>query len=559
MSIRTQLLFSLGISLLIFVPWLVLLVLNHGGLSVPPELADDSVYYYSRIESVVTGHPFIGNPYLKEHAGEMASAFFGADWIASIPRLIDIPLLPSILVNLFLWTSLFSFLSLWLLALAEVRGKARLLGSGLLFVSAFWLLERPVAMQVVFPSYLFFLASVLWWLKKPDSVSRTSLLVVSSGLTFYIYTYLWQIVAIVLAGLHVLFLTKNRKRFVSLLAADAAIAVLAAPMAWYTYLQVSHPLYWETVARIGFVATRTFGSAGLVNVALLTSALAAFFFTKKRPASEPLSFFVIIVSSALLVASFSNVFTNKDLETAVHIGRFIELWGGFLAVLAIASYRYSKLLRSDVVGLAAALLLVGYIGYGFVHTGKATLQPVALAPEQYTPVLSWMSEHIPQGSVVLADDSLASYIPSMTHNFVLFHPNAELYLVSNTELENRYLASRVFQNLTMEEIETDYRKYAGAGNAVHRFKIHNREVRLCHLLKQNTCGTFIPDAITDKGTAYFEGLYSRYKEMQKNPDSALQAYGVQYIVVDTKKDDWKINHLNSIATVGEYSIYRVAK
>ena len=217
---RTWVVVSLLFGLTTLVPWLLLLCMNHGLFGVPPELADDSIYYYARVESVVAGHPFIGNPYFKEHTDEIASAFFGADWIASIPRLLHIPLFPSILLNLIVWSSVYVFLCLWLLSLSGLSRKHTLLGAVTLFISAFWLLERPVAMQIVFPVYILFLASFLWWLQEPQSGRRSLALVGSTVLSFYTYTYLWQIVTVCLLVSHALLL-HDFKKWKRILAIDA--------------------------------------------------------------------------------------------------------------------------------------------------------------------------------------------------------------------------------------------------------------------------------------------------------------------------------------------------
>jgi hypothetical protein len=242
--------------------------------------------------------------------------------------------------------------------------------------------------------------------------------------------------------------------------------------------------------------------------------------------------FFTFTGAALVIASFSNVITGKDLETAVHMGRFVELWGA-LAVSCAAFYFVSEKGTDRngsialVVSGALMLLLLGNL------VSVQNRSDEYLRGESYQEVLTWLNENTPPGSVVLADDKLSYYIPVATRDFVLFQPDGGLYLVPDREVEDRYLASRIFSNLTKDQLKADFRLYAGVGNAVHHFKVHNREVALCRALHLPHCGDIIPDAVTDRGEAYFDELYMRYQLMSAAKTSTLKDYGVEYIVSAT--------------------------
>lgn len=537
--------------LLMLAPWGVLALMNNGTFTVPPELMDDSGYYYARMQAVADGHPFIGNPYFKEHADAMASAFFGADWIASIPLFLHAPLVPVALLNLALSTALFVALSLMLLRLLGLSSKWQMAGALALLLTAYWFLLRPVAMQVVFPSFLFFLLGYLTWLQNPASKKRLALLVVSSALTFYLYTYLWQIVTIVIGLTHVMFLTPARKQYLSLAVADLAIAFLIAPIIWYTYLQLQNPDYWETVTRIGYIATHTFGAAAVLNLGLTIIAFLLVLIAGRKMLTRPNIMFFTFTGAALVIASFSNVITGKDLETAVHMGRFVELWAT-LAVCSAAFFFFVSQKGTDRAGAVpvtiSVLLTCLLLGNLF---GVYNRSDEYLRGETYRDVLVWLKENTPAHSVVLADDKFSYYIPVATSDFVVFQPDGGLYLVPDREVEDRYLASRVFSNLTEEQLKADFRLYAGVGNAVHHFKVHNREVAICKMLHLPACGKPIPSAIADRGDAYFDDLYNRYLEVKKDPAATLTSFGVSYVLTTGTTS------LPLQETVGGYNIYRV--
>lgn len=541
----------LGAVVLMLAPWGLLSLLNQGGFTVPPELMDDSGYYYARMQAVADGHPFIGNPYFKEHADAMASAFFGADWLASIPLFLHIPLVPAALLNLALSTALFVALSLLLLRRLGLTGKWQVAGALALLLTAYWFILRPVAMQVVFPSFLFFMLGYLAWLHNPNDKKRIALFVISSALTFYLYTYLWQIVTIVVGLTHLLLLTSARRQYLALLIADVAIAVLISPIVWYTYLQLQNPDYWETVTRIGYIATHTFGAAALLNLALAVLAFLLVLMAGRKVLSRPGILFFLFTGAALVIASFSNVITGKDLETAVHIGRFVELWAA-LAVSSAAFFFVSQkgTDRAGAIPVTISVLLACLLLGNLVSVYNRSDE--YLRGETYRDVLVWLKENTPAHSVVLADDKLSYYIPVATNDFVVFQPDGGLYLVPDREVEDRYLASRVFSNLTEDQLKADFRLYAGVGNAVHHFKVHNREVAICRALHLSSCGEIIPDAIADRGEAYFSDLYQRYETMRRDPVATLSKYGVSYVVSRTPLQD-----LVPSGTVNGFHIYSI--
>jgi hypothetical protein len=527
----------------------------------PIEIMDDSEYYYARLQTVADGHPFIGNPYFKEHANDPAVAFFGADWIASIPLITGIPLFPSIFIDLLVGVAAYVLLSLWIAKeLGFETKRSVLIVVASLFVASFWLLERPVAMQVVFPAYLAFIGAYLSWLNKPASLKRGILLAVVSALTFYLYTYLWQIsvVALILScGLLVL---PNRRQYFSILPITLGTAVLAAPMIWYTYKQLHAPYYWETVARIGFVATHTFGSAALVNLALVLAGFAALACARLKRAPHAITIFFSVTAVALIGTTFSNVITGKDLETAVHFQRFVYVWAAIAAAYALnTAYKLrreeqdkGKLLNSAGI-LVSGIILLFLLGSFIIDIRSVTTANIGV--ESYAAPLAWLAKNAPAHSVVLADDSFSYYVPVITHDYVLFQPDGGLYLMSDREVEDRYLASNIYSNLTLTDIKNDFRLYGGVGNAVHQYLIHNRDVDLCRIFIRSKCGTIYPTAVAYRGEPYFDSLLARYEIMKENPTATLHQYGVSYVVVDSRTDTWNVTGLKADAAFGPITIY----
>ena len=137
---------------------------------------------------------------------EPATSFFGAEWIAAVPLFLSIPIVPAIALDLGVAFAAFAALLVWLSWMLDMR-RSWIVGCVVAVLGvSFWLMERPVSMQIVFPCFIFFLLAYLAWLKDPDSRRARILFIVSSALAFYVYTYLWQIVVVVFGLTHLFFL-----------------------------------------------------------------------------------------------------------------------------------------------------------------------------------------------------------------------------------------------------------------------------------------------------------------------------------------------------------------
>ncbi len=162
-----------------------------------------------------------------------------------------------------------------------------------------------------------------------------------------------------------------------------------------------------------------------------------------------------------------------------------------------------------------------------------------LEDQRYSSALSWLKDNTEKNSVILANDSISAYIPMLTDNYILFNHYVGFHIMSDYEVEERYLVSRMFSGLTKEQLKTDFRKYAGVGNSIHQVNFINRKIRICLKLKSIltnlNCGNLI--SVYDmKGESYFDALMERYYVIKKDPKKFLDMYRVSYVVVDKQKD-----------------------
>ena len=527
---------------------------------VVPQFVNDDVYYYARMENIVHGYPFIGNPFFYEHRMDTPPAFFVADWIAAVPLLLGVPFIIGICLNFIVWSIVFSFFIYLLLREFELFGWSLYWGTILSYCTVYGLILRPVSMQIVAPFFILFLFAYARWMKT-DMPTRTqhTVLVVSFASSFYIYTYSWQLTVIILGvtGLWLLY-EKKWQKLKQLIGVVCAGILLASPAVFYMAKQIANPYYWDSIMRIGLTNTRVptalsfYDSFGVCVVLCLWCIGWKWIRGLHTLELYKNSFvFVMLTGVSFILALFSNVITGKDVEISNHFERFLVVWIViviFLYVSFVWQYRRNMITLALSKKVLLAVLMgvsLAWLGYFFIQGFfiGALIHTDVTGVQAYGAPLDWLNMYQTQNglqeAVVWSDGTIGPYIPINTRDFELFDNDGELQLLSSKELEERYLVSQYFNNLTTADIERDFRAYAGVGNAVHQYKTHNRTVTLCRIFLSHvgvTCGN-ITDPISLKGVNYFVNLHTEYTQnIRPNILPELKKFHVTYIIKDKIHD-----------------------
>src|SRR3989344_5498178 len=147
-------------------------------------------YYPARLDEIIHGYPFFGNPYFFEHRNDFSPASFGADWVAAIPMFFGLSLNGTLIFNAFFWSIIFVLLAYFVLLKLNLSPFFSAAGALLAFSEGYFLIVRsPVSMQTIFPFLLLFYLAYLF--SKPDSWKTNLALAASVAVSFYIYTFLW--------------------------------------------------------------------------------------------------------------------------------------------------------------------------------------------------------------------------------------------------------------------------------------------------------------------------------------------------------------------------------
>lgn len=565
MQNRYLLLALAAVAILVFLPvFQVFHPISSKWQGVTPMFTGDSYYYYSRIREVADGNIFIGNPYYIEHNQEVAPAFFMADWLAAIPLWLGFSFTASAIINLFFWSIVFAGLFYFLLRQLNLSGPFCLFGTVLMYLEVYRLMFRPVSMQTVFPFFILFLLSFMIWYKNSGDKRATIFLTLSTVAAFYVYTYLWQII-LVLVSLSVVYFyfIKDRLKASRLFIIILISHLLSLPLIFYTIKQITNTNYWQSMERIGLVYTHLPAANVIYSGIWIIIALVLLFFSyfwlrgfKDSQDYKNLFVFSALSGIAMLVVSGSNIITGKELENSQHIERFIIVW---LVVVCSAyifylirhkiDFKQINLYKKIVLLIFLLLCLVGVFRYLRILSGGVYLMMSVnggfsrgeSSDQDYSRPLKWLEDNEKAPKVVWTDsEKLNHYITILTKHYVLFEPSSPTYLMPTREIEERYLIYNYFNDLNQSDIENNGRVYGGVGLDTHQYKTHNRAVKVCRLFQLDKlgkpCGE-LTDMISFKGEEYFADLYRRYKnEIQPGIIEELKKYRVAYIIKDKGYD-----------------------
>lgn len=502
----------------------------------------DHNYYYARIREVIDGKPFLGNPYYLEHSDKLALAFSSAEWILALPILMGTSFVFGLLLNNIIWISIFFILLFYVIREVGVEKKHALVADFFIVLALAPLIVRPVAMQIVFPFFLFFLLCFLKWLRMPN-FKNSFLLVCASVSNFYIYSFSWQIIAVALLIAFGYFtFKKDSGRALNAFGVGAFTLVGSFPVLYFTVYQAKNPLYWESALRTSMAITRLPSSAVIVYGGPLLIALALFFLVKKF-AQKDETVFALIMTLSMFVAAMSNVITAKDPEVASHVGRYMALFTFLLFAISI-----TKLRQSAFFGVKRILVVI-LIGVLFLYSvNELRLSGInfmsgiseSVEDQAYAQPLNWLEDNIEKSSVILANLSISGYVPVLTRHYVVFSNYGANHVMTNQEQIDRYLLSSFnIAEITEESLKNDLRTFAGTGPAIHQHKSINRRVRICKAFRLDvlgySCGNYT-DALTLLGADYLPSIVNRAKTINSNLGASYDRFGVAYLIIDTNKD-----------------------
>jgi hypothetical protein len=516
-----------------------------------PQNYGDEILYVNHITEIATGSWTDGNPYLYEHRHDLPLVLFTGNWIAAIPLALGVPLSAALILNFIIWSLVFVYLAYKMVREFECPPWLAAAAAVVAHLSIYGLMLRPSNRQEVFPVFLLFYWAVIRFLKHPERTSSLWLLGISTGLCFWVFSYLWQL-AVVTLGLMALYFLYRREwiLFKRTLLASLVGGLLGLPTLLYmAYQWVSSPYFMESLARFGLVETRLpMGEllySGIWVVAVLCivgTALWHYAALRADPRFFPVSFFVAVSGLALLIMMGSNLITGKLLETPEHVKPFLGPW--FVLIGAALGWRFVHRGQWIFSGVLAMLVVVHtYMFFGIYLAAYAAPTNVHrelwIEQQSYAAPLQWLEEHVPESSVIWVDPQhpISLNVPALTRHYVLYGQGALWTLTPGDELRERYLVANYFNDLSKDKLVANLDWYMGRQDAFHRAKTAERWVKVCRLLRLWADCKDVPTSADLLGDEFFSGMLANFNnEIRPTIGAYLQKYHVSYILKDIKLD-----------------------
>lgn len=559
----------------------VVYVLGNSWQGITPTFIDEN-FYQAHIHAIGEGYLNDGNPYLFEHRFDPPLVIFGGAWINALPLLAGLSLNATLLINFVLWSLIFAALFYWLFRELHVPPWMAVGGTLLQYLQFSPYIWRSANLQPVLPFYILFSIAFVRLIREQNR-RNIYLLAAVTGISFYLYAYLWQTIVITLGLLFLYALVrKNRQLMKATFSASFIGGIIGLPVPLYTlWLSHSSPYFWESISRFGLVNTHipmaeVVYSGGWVGVILVFLGILAWrsHALRQDSAFGALGSFLAISGLGLWVMQGSNLFTGKLLETGEHIRVFIFPWLGFSTVLLLAYLwkrrmdlsRGLQIFSFGVVAVCAIVSLrhanAAFSPFSHPEVHRAHWQTQQL----YAKPLAWLENSEKNPIVVWSEphDSLTPVLPIFTRHFLLFATPAMWQLVSDAELRERYLVSQYFSNPTIADLKKDMSAYLGRQDAFHNAKSIERGMKICRILfffdADKDCGT-PPTAIGLLGEEFFSSLEQKFREdIRPNIKAYLKKYHVSYIIKDTVLNPQYLPERLGATRVyndGRFEIYRL--
>jgi len=538
-----------------------------------PNYITDSTFYFDRINKTIMDFPISGNHYYLEHRFDSQPAFSIAEAVVALPMKFGISFNGGLLLGFVVASVIFAIFTYKFLRNLVNRLGAIILTS-LVYVVSYGGLVRPVIMEIILPAFIFFNWVMFSWLLRPDKKRYGIFLGAAIAGAFYLYSYLWQVVVItvILMELYLL-ITKQWGKFFGLLKIFSLSLILAAPAILDT-IKVSFLSsgYWENMQRVGFVAThlppieayyygRWLIVAGLIWVIL---------FIKQLKDKTVTAWYFLIVSAAIFLALVSNVITGKDFLIATHVNRFVITWFALILGLEIYYFITLKLWHGKIYTtiLVSFLILAGSMTI-FSEMKRSVIPPfslsysVAVAVQDYRAPLAWLDAHEPEPKVIWAGDSISKYVPYLSKHYVLYPGllNALLYIMPDSEIQERYLVSRYFQNPNLETLRQEYVFYAGS---YFDYKMNDLDLRrnLCAVVKLNNnfCQEQLVQSLVSQKDRDIMITYQLNKaSIRPHIQEYLKKYHVSYFIRDIELEPSPARSVPmvSVYSDGRFEIYKI--
>ncbi|MDP3963536.1 MAG: hypothetical protein Q8Q39_03500 [bacterium] len=530
---------------------------------------DDAAYYVARVQDVLDGHWFLGNPYLAEHKAKPSMQFFFPDWIAALPSWLFGVGAPA---GVF-WSTLF-----WIPVLASLAyaGMRILTGSrfwayagtiGLLAGPFLRYWNRPVSPQTMLPFwFLFFIVMALWMRRLANASDNGNeragwypvLAMTAFGSLFYVYPYGWTFFTIVLC---LLMAASIVRIFPMRPKAILMVLVGGCLLGSFYFLTIFKaaglPEYGQSLTRLGLIDTHFPSGIRIVVPAITLLAVYGFALWKRWMPWNAATAFVVSGFFGLVIAVNQHIITGKNLEFSSHYIDTSRIWTMIGAAYFFAAWE-ARVRSVRTFRIIAVVVMIAIFMPMARNIMRQTVSGVSgtVHLQRYSQVLDTLKDRVMPDQVVFAGDELSLLIPMYTSANIYYDRHANLFFISDHEVEERFLAQHYFDNIDEKFLKMYERSIWGVRYIDQAGHIRQRNKLFSLFGLEPLPVPDVPQEEIDRMLARSAGVKA------VDFGDAVKQYRADWLVWDTVRDPhWQgieaMPFLELATTVGDFRIYRV--
>lgn len=530
------------------------------------EMNNDEGYYTTRAQEVIDGHSTLGNPYLYEQKAQPPLQVWIPEAVLAWGSML---LFHDLRTGWLAWDFIFPALILLLTyAVLLLLTANRVLSTSvavLLSIGVYLeVFNRSPSPQVNFAFLLLFIYAFFSAIKtkKKDAAIASVLLL---GAMFYIYTYYWTYIVVLLGitGLSCFVFFRKERLHAMCAAILGGGLVLGIPYFYGLWTAKALPYYGESLARVGLITTHSPSGLFIVGAGAAILLWYVFLWRKNILEFSPVSIALASGVLAGMVAVNQHIITGLNLEFSSHY-HWVSMYADFFAL----TFSVNALLerapewRELILRVAAVILIL----FSFASAAPLVQKQIMLTPdfissERYGPILRWLDANTRTDDVVYANDMLSYLIPAYTRDNVFYTPGATLYIMPQRDIRMRFLLQHYFgAPFTRDDFSS--------GLALERQIYGNFYIeQSAHRASLNTLRRLvglgaIPVARYPEDD--IASLIEEEKSLRTRPFlESLSPYRVDYILWDKKSEpEWRIDRIAGLSRVYEAEgvvVYKIAK
>lgn len=541
-----------------------------------PMFSNDEVHYLSKIKEVLDGHPELGNTFIAEHKDMPAARpAFAARILANISEVFNVSAPKLGAINDFC-LPVIGFIILYFLLFKITKNKyISVFFSVFYYILFIRLFGRPINPQF---SFIFFiiglsvLTAVMENFKiKWKFIFYNILFGFILGLLVRLYPYFWTSV-FVLYAVYLFLIAVKEKRFYYYFF-GWVVFIVTAFLTSLTYLininEVAlNPFFSETSARLGVINVHWPGC--FINVSLLLIAFLAVYLSRNKIKDYRLLLLAYALPISGIIVNWNNVVTGKYLQFSSHyyLATILFVLLAF-AIIIESAIKSSKRCKPKIV----LLLFFFVLSFLIYRHGNSVLASICVSDEkikatassqELSYVADWINFNaLPDSSFLTFGANYSWLIPVYTHSNVFSIGYASFYLMSDEELEDRWIIENIFnKNFNAEYIVRKYRGFLG-----NKFldEYQNKEVR--RKIKEFVTGKKYNENIL-MPNEYIEKVLNKYNNYKNlSLKELFNMYSINYILIDMNNADSaevasifsnNTDFMEIVAEINNHRIYKVS-